>query len=223
MASTRPGSLRVVEIATGAVVHERALTHDSPITAVSIIASEVLITHVDGAVEVLPNLGRGAGAQISTLGTRSSTGSAQRSSPVLGAGGLVGIPTRSGLQLYDLASWQPSTEIPAPPGFEGVPRTYAFAPDGNRLITGYFGADARTAVVTVQDLGVDALIKQACSTVTRWITGDEWQRVIGDAPRRNLAALDCNVRRSTWYWLTETTDCCSGTSSRSGTKRHQSE
>ena len=44
----------------------------------------------DGTVDVLPDAGRGQAARLTTSGTRTSTGSAQRTPPVVGAGGLVG-------------------------------------------------------------------------------------------------------------------------------------
>jgi hypothetical protein len=180
--STAPAALRVVDSATGSVVHEQRWPQETGVAGLEFAGTTVLVTHLDGTVDVLPDLGRGAANRISTAGTRSSTGSTQPNPPVVGEGGLVGLPTRSGLQLYDLTTLQPSGALPVPPGFEAVPRTYAFAPDGHTLVTGYFGADARTARLSVRDLESGAVVARVCAGAGGSISPREWRRVVGDAP-----------------------------------------
>ncbi len=177
-----PATLRIVESATGGVVHEQQWPEETGVAGLELAGTTVLVSHLDGSVDVLPDLGRGAATRISTAGTRSSTGSIQRNPPVVGAGGLVGFPTRSGLQLYDLTTLQPSGALPVPPGFEAVPRTYTFAPDGHTLVTGFFGADARTARVSVRDLDTSAVVAQVCAAAGGSISTAEWRRVVGEAP-----------------------------------------
>ncbi|MCC6496082.1 MAG: toll/interleukin-1 receptor domain-containing protein, partial [Propionibacteriaceae bacterium] len=153
-----PATLLVVDSVTGGVIHEQRWPESATgVAGLEFAGTTLLVSHLDGSVDVLPDLGRGPATRISTAGTRTSTGSSQLNPPVVGAGGLVGFPTRSGLQLYDLTTLQPSAELPVPPGFEAVPRTYAFAPDGHTLVTGFFGADARTAAVSVRDLDTEAV------------------------------------------------------------------
>jgi len=175
-------SLRVVDCRTGAVIHEQQWPDGNDLAGLEFAGTTVLVTHLDGSVDVLPDLGRGAAVLISTSGTRTSTGSTQPNPPVVGAGGLVGLPTRSGLQLYDLTTLQPAGAVPVPPGFESVPRTYAFAADGHTLVTSYFGADTRTARLSVRDLDIGAVAAQVCASAGGSITAGEWRRVVGDAP-----------------------------------------
>jgi hypothetical protein len=175
-------ALRVVDAATGAVIHEQQWPEGDDLAGLEFAGSTVLVTHLDGSVDLLPDLGRGSAVLITTAGTRTSTGSVQPNPPVVGAGGLVGLPTRSGLQLYDLTTMQPAGTLPVPPGFESVPRTYAFAPDGHRLVTSYFGADRRTAQVSVRDLEIGAVAAQVCASAGGSISAGEWRRVVGDAP-----------------------------------------
>ncbi|HEX5334305.1 MAG TPA: hypothetical protein VFW55_00395, partial [Propionicimonas sp.] len=130
-------TLRVVDSGTGAVIHEQAWADGANVAGLEFAGTTLLVTHLDGSVDVLPDLGRGAALLVSTAGTRTSTGSIQPNPPVVGGDGVVGFPTRSGLQLYDLTTLQPSAAVPVPPGFESVPRTYAFAPDGHTLVTGF--------------------------------------------------------------------------------------
>ena len=180
--SAASATLRVVDSATGSVVHEQEWVGGSEVAGLEFAGLTVLVSRLDGTVDVLNDLGRGAASRISTAGTRSSTGSTQGNPPVVGAGGLVGLPTRSSLQLYDLTTLQPAGALPLPPGFEAVPRTYAFAPDGHTLVTGYFGADTRTALVSVRDLDIDAVAAQVCAGAGGSISAGEWRRVVGDAP-----------------------------------------
>jgi len=84
--------------------------------------------------------------------------------------------------LYDLTTLQPSGALPVPPGFEAVPRTYAFAPDGHTLVTGFFGADSRTARVSFRDLDSAAVAAQVCASAGGSISTGEWRRVVGDVP-----------------------------------------
>jgi hypothetical protein len=179
---TTQAALRVVDTGTGAVVHEQVWPYGEEVAGLEFAGTTLLVTHLDGSVDVLPDLGRGAAQLVSTAGTRTSTGSIQPNPPVVGAGGLVGFPTRSGLQLYDLTTLQPSAALPVPPGFEAVPRTYAFAPDGHTLVTGFFGGDARTARVNVRDLASEAVLAQVCASTGGAISAGEWRRVVGDAP-----------------------------------------
>jgi len=175
-------ALRVVDTTTGAVTHEQQWTDRLDVAGLEFAGTTVLVTHLDGSVDVLPDLGRGAAQLVSTAGTRTSTGSIQPNPPVVGGGGLVGFPTRSGLQLYDLTTLQPSAALPVPPGFEAVPRTYAFAPDGHTLVTGFFGGDARTAQVNFRDLASEAVLAKVCASAGGAISSGEWRRVVGDAP-----------------------------------------
>ncbi len=175
-------TLRVVDSGTGAVIHEQVWADGEDVAGLEFAGTTLLVTHLDGSVDVLPDLGRGAALLVSTAGTRTSTGSIQPNPPVVGGGGLVGFPTRSGLQLYDLTTLQPSAAVPVPPGFEAVPRTYAFAPDGHTLVTGFFGGDARTARVNVRDLASEAVLGQVCASAGGPISDGEWRRVVGDAP-----------------------------------------
>jgi hypothetical protein len=175
-------ALRVVDSGTGAVIHEQSWAAGEDVAGLEFAGMTLLVTHLDGSVDVLPDLGRGAAQLISTAGTRTSTGSIQPNPPVVGGGGLVGFPTRSGLQLYDLTTLQPSAAVPVPPGFEAVPRTYAFAPDGHTLVTGFFGGDARTARVNVRDLASEAVLAQVCASTGGAISAGDWRRVVGDAP-----------------------------------------
>jgi len=179
---TTSATLRVVDAGTGAVMHEQVWPDGEDVAGLEFAGTTLLVTHLDGSVDVLPDLGRGAAQLISTAGTRTSTGSIQPNPPVVGGGGLVGFPTRSGLQLYDLTTLQPSAALPVPPGFEAVPRTYAFAPDGHTLVTGFFGGDARTARVNVRDLATEAVLAQVCASTGGAISAGEWRRVVGDAP-----------------------------------------
>ena len=181
-AETRSAALRVVDSGTGAVIHEQAWADGADVAGLEFAGTTLLVTHLDGSVDVLPDLGRGAALLISTAGTRTSTGSIQPNPPVVGGDGLVGFPTRSGLQLYDLTTLQPSAALPVPPGFEAVPRTYAFAPDGHTLVTGFFGGDARTARVNVRDVASEAVLGQVCASAGGPISDGEWRRVVGDAP-----------------------------------------
>ncbi len=176
-----PATLRVVDSVTGGVVHEQRWPESSTgVAGLEFAGTTLLVSHLDGSVDVLPDLGRGPATRISTAGTRTSTGSSQLNPPVVGAGGLVGFPTRSGLQLYDLTTLQPSAELPVPPGFEAVPRTYAFAPDGHTLVTGFFGADARTAAVSVRDLDTGAVVGQLCAAAGGSISPAQWRRLVGE-------------------------------------------
>ena len=175
-------TLRVVDTGTGAVIHEQVWADGEDVAGLEFAGTTLLVTHLDGSVDVLPDLGRGAALLVSTAGTRTSTGSIQPNPPVVGGGGLVGFPTRSGLQLYDLTTMQPSAAVPVPPGFEAVPRTYAFAPDGHTLVTGFFGGEARTARVNVRDLATEAVLGQVCASAGGPISDGEWRRVVGDAP-----------------------------------------
>ena len=177
---TRGVSLRVVDNATGVVVHEQQWPQATDPVGVEFVGTTVLVSHTDGSIDVLPDLGRGVPSRVSTSGTRTSTGSFQRNPPVVGADGLVGFPTRSGLQLYDLNSLQPVGTVPVTPGFETVPRTYAFAPDGHTLVTGYLGGDRRTARAIVQDLDTAAVVSGVCAGAGGAITAAEWLRVVGD-------------------------------------------
>ena len=68
------------------------------------------------------------------------------------------------------------------PGLEAVPRTYAFAPDGHTLVTGYFGGDRRTARIGVRDLAPEAVVSSLCATAGIAISAEEWRRVIGGEP-----------------------------------------
>lgn len=179
-------TLRVVDSGSGAVLHEQQWD-EAGIAGVELSGDTVLVSHSDGSVDVLPELGRGVATRISTAGVRTSTGSAQRNPPVVGRDGLVGIPTRSGLQFYDLATLQPAGALPVPPGFEAVPRTYAFAPDGHTLLTGFFGADSRTARLSVRDLDTAAVVAQACASAGGSISAAQWRRVVGEAPPDDLA------------------------------------
>ena len=179
---TRSASLRVVDSGTGAVIHEQAWADGEDVAGLEFAGTTLLVTHLDGSVDVLPDLGRGTALLISTAGTRTSTGSIQPNPPVVGGDGLVGFPTRSGLQLYDLTTLQPSAALPVPPGFEAVPRTYAFAPDGHTLVTGFFGGDARTARVSVRDVASEAVLAQVCASAGGAISAGEWRRIVGDAP-----------------------------------------
>lgn len=179
-AATAP-ALRVVDSGTGAVVHEQRLS-GAGVAGLEFAGTTLLVSHLDGSVDVLPDLGRGPATRISTAGTRTSTGSSQRNPPVVGAGGLVGFPTRSGLQLYDLTTLQPSAQLPVPPGFEAVPRTYAFAPDGHTLVTGFFGADARTAALSVRDLDTGSVVDQLCAAAGGPISAADWRRLVGEEP-----------------------------------------
>jgi hypothetical protein len=179
---TTSAALRVVDSRTGAVIHEQVWQDGEDVAGLEFAGTTLLVTHLDGSVDVLPDLGRGPAVLISTAGTRTSTGSIQPNPPVVGGDGLVGFPTRSGLQLYDLTTLQPSAAVPVPPGFEAVPRTYAFAPDGHTLVTGFFGGDARTARVNVRDLASEAVLAQVCASAGGAITAGEWRRVVGDAP-----------------------------------------
>lgn len=175
-------SLRVVEAATGEVVHQRSLPAGTGVAGLEFAGTTVLVSQLDGSVEVLPDLGRENGTRIATAGIRTSTGSNQRKPPVVGADGLVGFPTRSGLQLYDLATMQPAGTVPVPPGLEAVPRTYTFGPDGRTLVTGYFGADQRTARASVRDLGIEAVVGGVCASAGGAITAAEWLRLVGGSP-----------------------------------------
>lgn len=180
-AGIRPG-LRVLEVATGQVVHERQWAPTAAaVTSVTWAGSTVLVAHVDGSIELLREAGRGATDTLTVAGIRSSTGSAQVSPIVVGAEGLIGVPTRAGLQLVHLATLQPSALLDVPPGFETEPRAYAFAPDGHTLITGHFGSTQRTAAVSVRDLAAEAVITSVCATSGGEVTADEWRRVVGDA------------------------------------------
>jgi hypothetical protein len=175
-------TLRVVDSRTGAVIHEQVWKDGVDVAGLEFAGTTLLVTHLDGSVDVLPDLGRGAAQLISTSGTRTSTGSIQPNPPVAGGDGLVGFPTRSGLQLYDLRTLQPSAALPVPPGFEAVPRTYAFAPDGHTLVTGFFGGDARTAQVNVRDLAASAVAGQVCASAGGPISAGEWRLAVGDTP-----------------------------------------
>ena len=177
---TRGVSLRVVDSATGVVVHEQQWPRATDPAGIEFAGTTVLVSHTDGSVDVLPDLGRGTRSRISTTGTRTSTGSFQRNPPVVGTDGLVGLPTRSGLQLYDLNTLQPLGAIPVPPGFETVPRTYAFAPDGHTLVTGYLGGDRRTARAVVQDLETAVVVSGVCAGAGGAITPAEWLRLVGE-------------------------------------------
>ena len=183
----QPAALRVVEVETGVPVHERAWPTGTGIAGVEFAGSTLLVSRLDGSVEVLPDLGRGAAGRLSTAGVRTSSGSVQRYAPVVGAGGLVGVPTRSGLQLYDLSGPHPAGFLAVPPGFEAVPRSYVFAPDGHTLVTGYFGADARTAGFSVRDLAPEAAASQACRSAGGALSEAQWSRVIGGALPEELA------------------------------------
>ena len=175
-------ALRIVDSGDGTVVHEQQWPEGDDLAGLEFAGTTLLVTHTDGSVDVLADLGRGSAVRITTAGTRTSTGSVQPNPPVVGAGGLVGLPTRSGLQLYDLTTMRPSGALPVPPGFESVPRTYAFAPDGRTLVTSYFGADTRTAQVSVRDLEIGAVAGQVCASAGGAISAGEWRRVVGDAP-----------------------------------------
>ncbi len=180
--TTGPPVLTVVDVATGSTLHTQRWPDGSVVAGLAVAGTTVLVSHPDGTVDVLADLGRGPSALVTTAGSRTSTGSAQENPPVVGANGLVGFPTRSGLQLYDLATLQPSGTLPVPPGLEAVPRTYAFAPDGHTLVTGYFGGDPRTAQVSARDLGTPAIVASLCATAGSPITPDDWRRVVGDTP-----------------------------------------
>ncbi|MGC3992645.1 MAG: TIR domain-containing protein [Propionicimonas sp.] len=172
-------SLRVLDASTGAVVHEQDWPDGEGVAGLEWSGTTLLVSQLDGTVRVLPDLGRGTVTTLTTAGTRTSTGSLQANPPVAGAGGLVGVPTRSGLVLYDLATLQESATLPVPPGFEGVPQTWAFAPDGHTLVTGYFGSDTRTARVSVRDLGIEVVAAQACASAGTGLSATEWARLVG--------------------------------------------
>lgn len=180
-------TLRIVDSKSGAGIHEQVWKDGVDVAGLEFAGTTLLVTHLDGSVDVLPDLGRGAAQRISTAGIRTSTGSIQPNPPVAGADGLVGFPTRSGLQLYDLTTLQPSAALPVPPGFEAVPRTYAFAPDGHTLVTGFFGGDARTAQVNVRDLDTTAVVGQVCASAGGPISANEWRLLVGDTPPEDPA------------------------------------
>ncbi len=172
-------TLRVLDTGNGQVVHEREWQQGAAVAGLAFAGSTLLVSHLDGSVDILDDLGRGATSRISTTGTRTSTGSVQGYPPVVGSDGLVGVPTRSGLQLYDLGTRQPAGVLPVPPGFETVPRAYAFGPDGHTLVTGFFGADPRTATLTVRDLDPEAVADAACRSAGGAISAAQWMRVVG--------------------------------------------
>lgn len=181
-AGVRPG-VRVLEVATSKVLHERQWSPTAAaVASLTWAGSTLLVAHVDGTIAVLRDAGLGATDTLTVAGIRSSTGSAQVSPIVVAADGLIGVPTRAGLQLVDLSTLQPSALLNVPPGFETEPRAYAFAPDGRTLLTGHFGSAQRTAAVSARDIAAEAVIESVCAAAGGGVTASEWRRVVGDAP-----------------------------------------
>jgi len=175
----QPVLLLVVDVATGAVVQQLTWPSATAVAGVEFAGDTLVVSRVDGAAELLPDLGRGEPVRLTSGGTRTSTGSAQATPPVAGPG-VVGLPTRTGLQLYDLATGQALVMVPAPPGLAAEPRSYAFSPDGP-LVTAYFGGTPDTAVATVRSLDTEELSRQACADGGT-LSGEEWSRLVGGDP-----------------------------------------
>ena len=124
---------------------------------------------------------------MTTTGTRTSTGSVQRTPPVVGAGGLVGFPGRGGLQLFDLTTLQPVVTLAPAPVLQGEPVAYAFSGDGSLLLSGYFGVSDATAVLTFRDLEAGGIVRQLCLDAGGSVSGQDWVRLVGDDPPDELA------------------------------------
>ncbi len=178
-------TLRVLDPVTGQVLHEVSWPSTGRPDELAFAGSDLLVSHGAG-VDIMADAGRGAVTRVATSGNRTSTGSAQRNPPLLGPDGIVGLPTRSGLQLYQLDGLQPLATVPLAAGFETVPRAYAFTPDGSTLISGHFGADRTTARVTFRKLGIEAIVAQTCASAGGAVAVDDWIRLVGGTPPDDL-------------------------------------
>ncbi|MEN0069588.1 MAG: toll/interleukin-1 receptor domain-containing protein [Propionicimonas sp.] len=176
-----PVTLRVVEVATGAVAAEHSWPSGTLVAGIEFAGGTLVVSQVDGSADLLSVPGGGTVRRVSSAGTRTRTGSGQATPPVAGPEGEVGLPTRTGLQLYDIATGQPSVFVPVPPGFEAEPRSYAFIP-GDVLVTAYFGADPQTALVSVRPLAAEDLVRQSCASAGGALTSAERLRLVGGDP-----------------------------------------
>lgn len=180
-------SLRVLDVTTNEVVHQQPWSRGNDRDDLAFAGSTLLVARADGAVDVMPDAGRGPSARLTTTGTRTSTGSVQRTPPVVGAGGLVGFPGRGGLQLFDLTTLQPVVTLAPAPVLQGEPVAYAFSGDGSLLLSGYFGVSDATAVLTFRDLEVGGIVRQLCLDAGGSVSGQDWVRLVGDDPPDELA------------------------------------
>ena len=185
--TTGPSTVRVLTVASGAVTFEQTWPTSDEVDDVAFAGDTLLVSHTSGAVEVLADLGRGAGSVIQTAGNRTSTGSSQRHQPVIGPGGLVGFPTRTGLELVDLTTRRPIATVPVPPVLSAEPAAYAFSSDGSVLMSAFFGGERSTALVSFRPLGTAALVAQICADAGGAIDAVDWSRLLGDQPPDPLA------------------------------------
>ena len=180
-------SLRVLDVTTNEVVHQQPWSRGNDRDDLAFAGSTLLVARADGAVDVMPDAGRGPSARLTTTGTRTSTGSVQRTPPVVGANGLVGFPGRGGLQLFDLTTLQPVVTLAPAPVLQGEPVAYAFSGDGSLLLSGYFGVSDATAVLTFRDLEAGGIVRQLCLDAGGSVSGQDWVRLVGDDPPDELA------------------------------------
>ena len=185
--STGPSTVRVLDVGTGAVRYEQTWPSCDEVDDVAFAGDTLLVSHSSGAVDLIAELGSGGHAVIQTAGNRSSTGSSQRHQPVIGPDGLVGFPTRAGLELFDLTTQRPIATVAVPPALMTEPAAYAFSADGSTLIAASFGDTNATALVRFLSLDTDALVRQICAPAGGTISAVDWSRRGGDQPPEVLA------------------------------------
>ena len=185
--ATGLSTVRVLDVGTGAVRYEQAWPSSDDVDDVAFAGDTLLVSHSSGAVDLIAGLGSGTHAVIQTAGNRTSTGSSQRHQPITGPNGLVGFPTRAGLELFDLTTQRPIATVAVPPALVTEPAAYAFNADGSTLIAASFGDTDATAMVRFLPLGTDALVRQICATAGGTISAVDWSRLVGDQPPEVLA------------------------------------
>lgn len=182
-----PSTVRVLNVASGAVAFEQTWPSTDEVDDVAFAGDTLLVSHTSGAVDVLADLGHGGRSVLQTAGNRTSTGSSQRHQPVIGPDGLIGFPTRTGLELFDLTTQRPIATVPVPPVLSAEPAAYAFSSDGTVLMSAFFGSERTTALVSFRPLGTAALVERICADAGGAIDAVDWSRLLGDQPPDLLA------------------------------------
>lgn len=180
------GSVSLVAASTGRVV--RAVRDlKASVDGVQYAGSTAIVQFDERRVEFWGDHGRSEPRSLSVdLLVSGGFGSMQRTSMIASSDLVIGMPTATGVSLFDLVAGATLAEIPNPAGWESVPREYAFTPDGRGLVTAFFGTSAADAVVTVLSLDPERLVQSACATSGSAITPEMWRQLVGTEPPSEL-------------------------------------